>query len=683
MNGRLVASNPEPAAQGADIQQFVDHFLHQERNDAGKYESAVRRLRKAAVQHRRSPLVLPWLDERSQRMAYYVVPRESRQLTWVRDLLVAFVGPSLSKYGYDVPASLQLPHETPLLERYGAGAVFVVSATADQTERRRLRTALERMVEVVERSPQRAWSAPRPLGRLLADFEGALLSGAPQAAAQALRQIDTQGGLSPANLKHLEIRFLAAQGRAADLLSLPGLREVLLQDPPVLVKDMVLSALFTSRVEPSLSTGDLSGAVQALGAPDSYFSLLADGDLLSHSDQAVVVLLLGMYGAGDHEELSRGISLLDAQGRGGVVPELLSSFRQVAKMEPAPTTHPDPASEAEEEAVSERFRDAVALSTWRDVVKAVAQGEGDAFKLCRKMDVRHSDAPSQVEMLSDAEMADVFASLSDAEYEAVWQYALGPFLQELARSDFSYPQTLTTVMQSIVNQRCNPANLAVLDLLLELFLRSAPNAQEYGEFLEQMSVSYDQWVAPETAGQALDFVDRLVAFAAPAPEARVQAAQVLLGRLCAHAQRLDQTYLATAGSLSEELALGMEWPETPPSDEDAEAPVVGAAQILIYGLDKGVLQRVQKRVTEQYPDVKVVLSAEKVASKHLKEAARNSDFSVMITQCAAHAATNCIGQYARKVVYPHGAGSASVTHAAVTALQEHASKEGGSFFGKR
>ncbi|CAM5296394.1 protein DpdD [Streptomyces hirsutus] len=81
-------------------------------------------------------------------------------------------------------------------------------------------------------------------------------------------------------------------------------------------------------------------------------------------------------------------------------------------------------------------------------------------------------------------------------------------------------------------------------------------------------------------------------------------------------------------------------------------PVVGAAQILVYGLDEGVLQRVQDRITRQFPLVKVVLSTEKVASKHLKETARNSDFSVVITQCAAHAATNCIGQYAKEIVYP-------------------------------
>ncbi|WP_345457815.1 protein DpdD [Actinoallomurus oryzae] len=671
-----MASEEEVAEQAGGTQEFVDHFLHPDRNDAGKYPRGITLLRNAAIHYRKSPMVLPWLNENTQRMAYYVIPRQRKQFHSVRDLLVAFVGPSFAKYGYDTPAMLDRPHESAILERYGAGSTFVVQATTDTDERKRLRTALERMVKVVERSPTRSWSAPKPLGRLLADFEAALLGGAPETAKTLLQQIDRQGGLSPTNVKHLEIRLLAAQGRANEVLVLRGLREVLLQDPPVPVKDMVLSALFTAYIEPALAEGDPARAVDALKAPDSYFSLLADGDLLALSEQAVTVLLVGMHGRGDGAELSRSIALLDAEGRGDTVPEALASYRrqsvhadavtaELAERESVATTEPEP----------EETTGKAALNTWTEIVKAVAQGDRAAFDLCRRMDVRRSDVPIQVEAVSDAEMAGVFADLTDPEYEAVWQYALGPFLQELTRSEAFYPQTLTTVMRSIVNQRCDPANLAVLDLLLELFLRTAPNAQEYTEFLEHMSVGFDQWVAPETAGQALDFVDRLAAFASPAPEARIQTAQMLLTPLRVHARRLDEAYLSTAHSLSDELGLSLGWPEPTSSESADNEPLVGAVQILVYGLDKGVLQRVQERVVQRFPQVKVVLSAEKVASRRLKDAARNSAFSVMITQCAAHAATNCIGQYAKEVVYPRGAGSASVAHAVINALYDLAVRQ--------
>lgn len=74
MNGRHVASKAEVAEQRAGTQEFVDHFLHPDRNAAGKYPKGITLLRNAAVSHRRAPMVLPWLNEQTQRMAYYVIP---------------------------------------------------------------------------------------------------------------------------------------------------------------------------------------------------------------------------------------------------------------------------------------------------------------------------------------------------------------------------------------------------------------------------------------------------------------------------------------------------------------------------------------------------------------------------------------------------------------------------------
>ncbi|MEV8037837.1 hypothetical protein [Streptomyces sp. NPDC086182] len=73
----------------------------------------------------------------------------------------------------------------------------------------------------------------------------------------------------------------------------------------------------------------------------------------------------------------------------------------------------------------------------------------------------------------------------------------------------------------------------------------------------------------------------------------------------------------------------------------------------------------QQWLMQHYPQMKVSLSQDKVGTSRLREVARHADFSVLITQCATHAATSFINQHAREVVCPKGAGSVSVVRAVV------------------
>ncbi|MEV8095177.1 hypothetical protein [Kitasatospora sp. NPDC085879] len=69
--------------------------------------------------------------------------------------------------------------------------------------------------------------------------------------------------------------------------------------------------------------------------------------------------------------------------------------------------------------------------------------------------------------------------------------------------------------------------------------------------------------------------------------------------------------------------------------------------------------------------VKVSTALDKVGSSSLRQKVRSADRIVMITQCATHAATGFIGQHAKHasdIVYPAGAGSASVYQALVRAV---------------
>ncbi|MFE9866711.1 protein DpdD [Streptomyces sp. NPDC005506] len=666
-------------SQDGTLKSFVDLFLDPLHNAAGKHPEWCAVFRDSALQAQRAPLVLPRLWEATTESAYYVIARRPNEAAVIRDLLVAFAGPSFVKVGYDVPVDLDDGDviEAAIAARYGSASTFKLRAPRDK--RKALHGALTRMLALVEHSPQRAWSAPKPLGRLLTDFESALVGGAPQVAAEILDQIGRQGGLSVANLKHLQIKRLAVLGRAQELLNLPGLREILLQDPPRAVKDLVLSAIYSTCIEPALAEGSLEKACAALAQPQVPIALLAEEDPARFSDAAAAALLVGLLARGQKAELARATSALDAVQRSSAVPAGMDSYRATASGTTAEEADPAADASAGRSAWTTEAPHAGGVAwlpaSWEKLLAAVADADKAALQVCRDMEAGGStELPLAADASVDAALADLLSGLSDAGYENVWRYALSPFLQEVARSNTSLPLTLSQITASSIGQRRDPANLAVLDLLLELFLRTSPSADDYDEFLEYLTMRVQEWVASETATQALDFVDRLAAFATPDPQIRAQAALELLAPLNRHAQRLDEACLASAHSLSDELELGLVWPAWQAESSSESAVTILPAHVLVYGMDAGVLERVQQWMADHYPQVKMSLSGDKVGSSRLREVARHADFSVLITQCATHAATNFISQHAQAVVYPRGAGSVSVVRAIVDALQDRSAQ---------
>ncbi|MGW4623769.1 protein DpdD [Streptomyces sp. NPDC004592] len=666
------------ASQDGALEAFVDLFLDPEHNAAGQHPEWCAVFRDSALQAQRAPLVLPRLWEATTESAYYVIARRPNEAAVVRDLLVAFAGPSFVKVGYDVPVDLDNGDviEAAIAARYGPASTFKLRAPREK--RKALHGALTRMLALVEHSPQRAWSAPKPLGRLLTDFESALVGGAPKVAAEILDQIGRQGGLSVANLKHLQIKRLAVLGQAQELLNLPGLREILLQDPPRAVKDLVLGAIYSTCIEPALAEGSLEKACAALAQPWVPMALLAEEDPVHFSDAAAAALLVGLLARGQETELARALVALDAVQRSSAVPAALDSYRVAApgtaSVEAGPATDASATGPADTAGTSHTSV-AWQPASWEELLAAVADADKTALQVCRDMEASGSAAlPLTADAGVDAALAELLSGLSDASYENVWRYALSPFLQEVARSSISLPLTLAQITASSIGQRRDPANLAVLDLLLELFLRTSPSAGDYDEFLEYLTMRVQEWVASETASQALDFVDRLAAFATPDPQVRAQAALELLAPLNRHAQRLDEACLASAHALSDELELGLVWPAWPEASSDDSPVTIVPAHVLLYGMDAGVLERVQQWMADRYPQVKLSLSGDKVGSGRLREVARHADFSVLITQCATHAATNFISQHAQAVVYPRGAGSVSVVRAIVDALQNRSAR---------
>ncbi|WP_181785241.1 protein DpdD [Streptomyces phytophilus] len=673
----------QPTAQER-LHQFVDFFLDPTHNVAGRWPETLTLLRDAALGDGPAPIVLPRLTE-DEKFRLYVIARSPQNTTQVRDLLAAFVGASFAARGDTSPARLddRDPVDRRVSDKFGPNSTFIVRVDTTPA-RKRLREAAELMIRAVNAAPHRDWTTPRSLSRLLADFEAALLGGSPQTAEALLEQIAHRGGLSPANLIGLRVKLLSVCGQDTDLLALTGLDRALLLDPPREVKEHVLAAVYGVMVGPVLESEDLAGAARALADPRVPRNLPTAEDPLRHGDAAVAVLLVALHGQGETARLAKAVRMLDTAGRGEAIPAVIRSVvdAQGAKIAEAslpgsPTERvelnvqqaPSPAEKSGSQESEEESAPALPLESWADLIEAVVEGERAAYDRARAVDAG-SDEGWPVNAADDVRIAGCLSTCGDEQYERLWHIAFAPFLKGLLDSRESMPKTMEQIIVSSAGHRRDPTGLTVLGLLLTLALRSAPSASEYRELLEHVALMADQWVCPETAEQALDYVDLLLAYASPDADARAECAMELLVPLVGRAVRLGPALLDVARSLTDELELGdLGWPAI--DKQQSQKPALSQAKALIYGLDTKVLSRVKQLTEKQYPQVSVTTASDKVGSSALRQKVRGADLIVMITQCATHAATGFIGQHAKRgsdIVYPDGGGSASAYRALVRAL---------------
>lgn len=132
-----------------------------------------------------------------------------------------------------------------------------------------------------------------------------------------------------------------------------------------------------------------------------------------------------------------------------------------------------------------------------------------------------------------------------------------------------------------------------------------------------------------------------------------------------------------AALITSDLDLAWDW--AAPSlgageDPERNPPAVSRDPLgfLLYSLDEAVLRRVATAVGTLYPEARVTRSSDKVGSPRLRDLAAAADLVVLATQCAAHSATGFIVDHLRPdatLIYPNGAGSASMLRAIEQALE--------------
>jgi len=614
------------------------------------------------------PVVLPRRrPDRPDRLIAYVIAYDVAHATVVSELLAAFVGPTYTFFD-GLPARLEPndPVDRAVLDFAGLNTTFTLVSPTRAVEARAWQ-ALQQMQDAVDRRPARSWHVPKPLGRLLAEFDVALAAGDNTASAVVLDQLAASGGLTGSNVAHLRIKRLARLGRDGELLRLAELSDVLAADPPAPIKDAVLAAIYARAMAEPLAVGDLDTASDKLIEDGSLVPQLLRGPLTGIGPEGLCVLALAAWIRQDDNALRR---ILDDPPTRALlmerVPALIIAIEERHRPQPPRVSEAQQLRDEDQIALAAETQ-APTISTWPDLVSALADDRTEA-KVALREEAWHDWPPPAP---NDQTIADILAGLDNAQSERAWSF-VGAFVDADGYRDPAPRSAHELIRNALGYNRFSPGDLAGLVALTEIVLRSAPHRDVYATLLDDLAGDCGRWVGPERANVALDLADLLVRSACPDQEARLRLAVALLAPLCAHSHRLDADLAVFARQLSAELQTGLEWPDEPEDiDTSSSLTQLPPLRVLLYSLDTAALSRASDALGQIAPSLTIHLSHDRAASTQLKQQAQHADLIVLATRCATHAATGFIRSSASDhaiVKEADGSGSASLIRAAVAGM---------------
>lgn len=616
------------------------------------------------------PVVLPraYLDD--DRRSLYVLAWDPSHATNVSEMLMAFLGHSYTSFD-GRPARLDPsdPVEHALLDFTALSTVFKLT-NSHRTGHTNTWRELRRMQKVASQRPHRGWHIYKPVGRLLAEFGVALAAGEASASDDLLNQLAAVGNLSGQNIAYLRLGRLARLGRHAELLALPDLGDIAASDPPVPVKDAILTALYNTHLQESLTAGDLPTARELLIECGQPVPKLLRGQLSRLGGPALAVVTLAAWVLHNEALLHQ---ILDDSGSLHLVedlaPALIATAKQVHTTQHSPGIAVEPAPSPADTDKPSFDGNEPEPSTWSELIDAVAAGLPSAATCLDNATWLAWEPP----VTHDTELADRLAALTDEGAERIWSI-VGPFIEADSCLAPAAKAARQLVGNALVYNRFGPGDLAGLVALVEIVLRAAPSRRDYVDLLDELRGEATRWVRPDHASVALDLADLLVRAACPDLEARTRLAEALLVPLHAQTRRLEPDQFAFARQLSDELILELPWPQGEFDGTALEtASDIPALTVLLYSLDQGALTRAADALERFASQLKIHQAHDYVGSPQLKSRTRNADVVVMATRCAKHAATGFIRANATHdavVVEANGAGSASLLRAAFQGIQE-------------
>ncbi len=612
---------------------------------------------------------------------WYAVAPSARHARHLRESLLAFVGPSYSDF---VGQAAEWDANDPVERELSALSPHGFRLTVHGSDLMRVTQLLSRLRRMTGERPAREWTEPQPLGHLLRDFELLLRAGGGPAAGELLDRLRDRGQLTPSQLAGLHLRWLAVQGRWAEVLASAELPVLLTQRVPLLVGEMVAAAVFHEHLARWVTEAEAvahfrehlapafgllfrqraawthAGAVKAAAVaeaatrpvsppPVSVDPLSAARDAHQHNDPAAALRLLlpGPFSADSLRllvEVALDCGTVDAATSVmAAVRECPSAVREQAFAKRA--------AKALLDELEETARAADGPTDWLAWLTRAGEGAWPDAVAVAERGAREWPRPDP------AAFNTALAAHIDTAFPFV-RDALPQLLEVLLIDDTpdrrfgpSYRLLLERV---VLDDELTPAVSAAVGELAGAVLRSDPvsggSRNDYKEVVESLQLAWARLRRPDLLDWGLDLLELLAEHAVQRHAVVTQFVKDVAAEFARVPRRVTTGQRALHRALCEELDEPAAADLLPPSPETAVAADhaatlrsrLGKRRVVLFTLHVRTAAAFRQLMATHYPEAKVDVIQERAGSKRLQDSAANADVFIVNTFDASHADTGFV-----------------------------------------
>ncbi|WP_373031946.1 protein DpdD [Sulfurovum sp.] len=622
---------------------------------------------------------------------YYIVSSSEKEWRLLLPMIRAFLSPSVVDSSCAVKYLNEANPVDKVLTQLGLKCVLKVpvpsTSIGGYPATKVYEKIFNRMYDLYKQTVFHQVSYPEHTSVIIERFKKALKFNDSFEALSCMEQIKHEQRLDALNIIFLEIEYFYTFRDWQGILEIDQLDQVMITRKPLRIRMHLIEAFYYTYIENELTNEkrvaqliqrymlsllSVPCPANAIEVVQSVYMLAAKHDLIS--SELISNIIERTESLEQDEEapvndvdiaLVRAATIQAAnEDTVASITKAQKQFEQLAK---------DKQEVVEETIENDVIIKEVSLpSSWPQWIERLSD---DAFQVSREVAERGLEEWSLQEQLSDPIIVQALAKhIVELNDLGVSRFTLSipDFLEAMYR-DRHHPNVLyLPIFMSILelmslNDVQDQNSLYITQDITTVILQMGPSVEQYTIVMEFVEIIIEGGNGKSFINWLLDYAELLISENAKDEQLRNSILEKILNKIYDQREWLEKYHLKLIIKLASTIHLEELFSDISFEKEDSESnpwEKYVSKTIGIYTLSENAARHAKEYLEENISNVRVLLNHDKAATEALRHLAKESDFLVLVTQSAKHAASGEIQKILRqkneKPLFPIGKGSSSI-----------------------